>query len=297
MTEIKEAHNKEITNFRYYLDKIKNRDLVLSISSENNELKIWNINNFECILHLKDVNENQYLNSACILNENNQNYIITSNCNWYKKSDPIKVFDFNGNKIKEINNSNDVTFFIDTHYDKNNYQIYILTATSLNVKSYDYKNNKIYKVYDDNYSDKDIDNEFHLNDNYHRSLIIYESENLVKLAESCVDGHIRIWDFHSGKLLNKILIQKDLDLIGLCLYKNKYLFIGREDENMKLIDLNKGFIITISTDYYRFNDNINIITIKTINHPKYGECLITQTRNIGKIKLWVIKNLFDKEKN
>ena len=66
---------------------------------------------------------------------------------------------------------------------------------------------------------------------------------------------------------------------------------------MKLIDLNKGFVIAICTHYLGFNDNINIITIKTINHPKYGECLITQTRNIGKIKLWVIKNLFDKEKN
>ena len=144
----------------------------------------------------------------------------------------------------------------------------ILTATIRNVKSYDYKNNKIYKVYDDNNNNNKDNDIYHFNDKLHRSLIIYENDNLVKLVESCVDGHIRIWDFHSGKLLNKILIQEDLDLIGLCLYKNKYLFIGCENEDMKLIDLNKESVIEISTDYFRFNDNINIITIKTINHPK-----------------------------
>ena len=66
---------------------------------------------------------------------------------------------------------------------------------------------------------------------------------------------------------------------------------------MKLIDLNKGFVIAICTHYLGFNDNINIITIKTINHPKYGECLITQNLNIGKIKLWPIKKIFENKQN
>ena len=57
---------------------------------------IENITNYAC------------LNSACFLNDNNKSYIITCfaiyNTN---ESEPIKVFDFKGNKIKEINDSKD----------------------------------------------------------------------------------------------------------------------------------------------------------------------------------------------
>ena len=50
LKEIKNAHNKYITNFKYYLDKINERDLILSISADDNNLKLWNIN-YECLLN------------------------------------------------------------------------------------------------------------------------------------------------------------------------------------------------------------------------------------------------------
>jgi len=46
--EIKNAHKELITNFRYYLDKKNKRDLVISLSYDNN-IKLWNINNWECL--------------------------------------------------------------------------------------------------------------------------------------------------------------------------------------------------------------------------------------------------------
>ena len=33
-----------------------------------------------------------------------------------------------------------------------------------------------------------------------------------------------------------------------------------------------------------------VLTIKKINHPSYGECLISQGFKKDKIKLWIIKN-------
>ena len=55
-----------------------------------------------------------------------------------------------GNKIKEINNSAEGTFYIDSYYDNKLSKNYIL-ATNLDcVKSYDNSNNKVYHKYCDN---------------------------------------------------------------------------------------------------------------------------------------------------
>ena len=51
IAEKKNAHDNYITNFRQYLDEIdKNnkKNLLLSISSEDNNIKIWDIKNFNC---------------------------------------------------------------------------------------------------------------------------------------------------------------------------------------------------------------------------------------------------------
>ncbi len=58
------------------------------------------------MVNLKKANGTGYLNSACFLNEMNHIYLITSNFN-YSSAEQIKVFDFNEDKIKEINNSNE----------------------------------------------------------------------------------------------------------------------------------------------------------------------------------------------
>ena len=42
--EIKNAHNNYITNLRHYLDKNNNRDLLLSVSNVDFNIKIWNVN-------------------------------------------------------------------------------------------------------------------------------------------------------------------------------------------------------------------------------------------------------------
>ena len=190
--------------------------------------------------------------------------------------EPIKIFDFNGKKIKEIDNSNDSTLLIDTYYDNKSTKIYILTANNCNVKSYDYKRNKIYQTY------RDWNNKF-----CHRTIIIYENDNIIKLVESCQDGYIRIWNFHSGQLLNKIYVNTK-DLIGTYLHYNKYLFVGCEEGNMKLSELGGGKIIK---NFENKKSSGYVITIKKINHPNYGECLITQSIQSGEIKLWIIANI------
>lgn len=273
--EIKNCHNSYICNFRHYLDDINKRDLIMSLSYQDNNLKIWNAYNWECIFNL-EVNNSGWFYSACILKDKEENYIITSNRSKWGIPEQIKVFNFSGNKIKEINNSNEQTFFIDTYYDKLLREKFIITANVGYIKSYDFRNNKVYKIYEDkNYS---------LYKNEHISILIdcYD-EKLIKLIESSNDGYIGIWDFHSAYLLSKMQISGQ-GLNSLCLIKENYLFVACEDKTLKLIEINGGKILTSLKGH-----NKEVVTIKKIFHPNYGECLISQGYGDSPIIFWINK--------
>ena len=264
VNEIKNAHKDYITSFRHFFDKTSKRDLILSISGENNNIKLWSVVNFECLLSIINVNKVGTLLSACFLKDNNQNYIISSNRHWIN-NEFIKVFDFNGNKIKEINDSNDVTFFIDVFYED---MIYIITGNENYVKSLNYNKNEIYHIYNDK------------SKSFHRSIVVNNKEQVVKLIESSDNGIIRIWNFHTGLLLNKIKVS-DNYLSGISLLNNDYLFVGCFDGAIKLVDLNKGTVIHL------YKHNHSVITIKIFNCPKYGKFLVSQGLLRGEINIWI----------
>ena len=273
INEIKNAHQKNITNFRYYLDKIKKRELILSISSLDNNIKLWHIKNWECLFNIKDINKYGYLYSACILNDKNNIYIITSNY-YIFNPDPIKVYDINLyldlNKIKEINDSYESTKFITTYYDIKKNKNYIITGNKGYLKSYDFNLNKVYHKY--NYGL-----------GWNTGLInIFkeEDDDIIRLLESDGKGIIRIWNFHTEELLKEIIIKEIRHTYGFCFWDKKYLFLGCEDNDIKLIDLRNGKNI-----YKLIGHEDDVICIKKIKHPDYGECLITSDSS-GIIKLW-----------
>ena len=206
------------------------------------------------------------------MNFNNNNYIITSNGN-FDSLDPIKVYDFKGNKIKEINNSCKDTYYIDNYYDKKISKNYIITCNKGYIKSYDYNENQIYYIYSD-----DDDNKCH------DCALIYDKEEIIKLIDSSEDGNIRIWNFHSGKLL-KIIEVSDKKLYEICLWNKEYIFIGCSDKSIKLLNLRNGIIIKELTGH-----NNAVISIKKINHPKYGQYLISQGFNEDSIIIWEVKD-------
>ena len=269
--EIKNAHNDKITNFRYYLDKNNNLDLIISISTPINNIKLWKTINLELLYNFEKVNDSGNLKAACFLNDNDKIYIVVSNSNNFDKVKPLKIYDLNGNVSKEINNSKDDTYFIDTYYDKKLSKVFIITGNYYDVKSYEYQENKLYYKYFDQYS-KD-----------HYCAIINDKEDVIKLIESSKDGNVRIWDFHTGKLLNKIEVSINR-LYDLCLWDNKYLFVGCGEEIIKLIDLKIGKKLKTLHD---FN---SVISLKKIEHPKFGECLISQGNEIEQIMLWIKSN-------
>ena len=273
--EIKNAHEDYITNFRHFLDEENNRDIIMSISALDNNIKLWDLKNWNCLKDIKNINQHGSLFSACFFRDQKtkKNFIITSNDN-YSHSEKIKIIDFGGNKIKEINDSNNRTYYLDIFYDDDLKKNFIVTGNELGVMSYDIEENKLYNKYIEQCD------ELFLND--HNSLIVIKEKNLIKIIESCEDGCLRIWDFHNAKLLNKIEIC-DQKLYGICLWNKDYLFVGCDDNTLKLIELKKNFVINnIKTEGL-------VINAKKLKHIKYKDSLITQDwRN--QIKIWIIKN-------
>ena len=280
LNKLFKAHNNYITNFRHYLDKMNKRDIIMSMSKKDNNIKLWDANLWEQIKNIEKVNHKDFLYSACFLNDNNNNYIITSNgCNrqYYMNIhnfEPMKIYDFNGEKIKELNDTKDCTFFIDSYFDEKLSKNFIVTGNYNYIKSYDYEKGEIYKKY------------FEINNGIHPSVIINKSEEKIKLVESCEDGIIRIWGFHSGKLLRKIKTDNN-NLYGLCLWNDNYVFVGCKDQTIKLIELKNGLLIKSYN-----NHKGRIISFKKIVEPSIGECLLSQGLD-QKIKLWIIKTKHD----
>ena len=267
--EISKAHDEFfITNFRHFFDKIKNRDLLLSISADNRNLKIWEIDNWECIINISNVYKEGYLYSAICLTEENKNYIIT--CNSAQNSESINIYDFYGIKIKEINSSNEDTYFIDSYYDIQLDKNFILTGNIGCVKSYDFKNNILYNKYSEPGNLKG-----------HDSIVINNNNEIIKLIESCGDGFVRIWKFHSGEMIGKVSTGKN-ELRGICLWNNGYVFVACVDYSIKLVDIENEIVVK---SLNRCNNEV--CTVKKIYIAQYGgECLISQEWENDSIKIW-----------
>ena len=270
INEIKNAHLENILNFRHYLDEINKRDLIISVSDNN--IILWNANNWECMLDINNIYKNGKIFSACFLNDNKNTYIISSNHN-YKLSEPIKIFDFNGCEIKEINDSKKNTIFIDTYYDKSNLNTYIISANDGFIDLYNYKNNTIFNTYDYNYDINFIEEYYNLccNTIINNNLDLGNKEVLIA---SCIDGYIRIWDFYSANFIKKIKCLNNISFTGICLWNSEYIISGCSDGSIKLIDLkNKAIISKYNYDIKNIKE---IISVSKFIHPKFGQCLISQ---------------------
>ena len=262
INEIRDENNELIKCIRHYLDEANKRDLILSITEKY--IKLWNLNICECLGKYNNEIMLGYVR-ACFLNYRNNIYI----CRF--KSEPypydiklIQILNLNGNVEAEINKYIENVCFIDSYYDKNLLKSYIIICNINYTISYDYNYNKKYHKYDDKQM------------GHYNIIFNDDKKGVIKMFESCEDGILRIWDFHSAELLSKINIS-NYRLYGLCLLNNKLLLVGCEDKTMKLIEIKKGTVIN--------SWNISIIALKKINHPIYGQVIVSQGGN-GDINLW-----------
>ena len=156
----------------------------MTISCLEFNVKLWKFNDLECLVNIEKIYEEGSLSSACFLNENNKMYIITSNYYLDYNSEPIKVYDLNGNEVEEINDTKrDGIFCIESYYDNRLCKNYIITCNKGYIKSYDFKENKKYKRYNDN------DIEFKKDE----QIIIYNYKEITKLIGKNYDMEFSFW--------------------------------------------------------------------------------------------------------
>ena len=268
------AHKNFITNFKFIYDRENNKDIVMSISKKDNNIKIWNANSWELLTDIPNANQNNFLYSACFLqNENNINIITSNGKNLQalqsnENFENMKLFNLKGELIFEIEDTNDCTYFVDIYYDNSLSKNFIVTGNFNYVKSYDFDSKSLYHKYFEN------------NNGIHPSVIINKIGEKIKLIESCEDGNIRIWGFHSGELIRKIKTENN-NLYGICLWNENYIFVGCKDQSIKLIELKNGLLIKNLKGHKG-----RIISFKKIIKLDNSEYLFSQGLD-GTIKLWV----------
>ena len=261
---IKNSHINIIYSCRHFPDKNNKIDYLITSSYDRN-VKIWNVYNFSCVLTLFNAHMSNQIYSVCILCEQikNKNYIITSCTN-----DFMKIWDFSGKLIDKFGLMDENTYFIDSYYDNKFKKYYILNGNFSDVKSYDFEERELYKRY------KGIPQSWHM------SAIIYENKQNQILVESDGNGYIRMWEFHTASLIKSIFTNYLVNLRGICLWNERYLFAAANDHQIKLFDLIEGKYIKLYKEHIS-----TVCTLDKIKTKKYGECLLSQGLD-GKIKIW-----------
>ena len=261
--------NAQIYIIRHYAQYSTNTDYLLS-TLVSKSVKIWNLNTYQEYLTIKDCHNGSYMYSALLLfdNFNNKNYVVTSCPN-----DFVKIWNFeNGCFIADCCSKNDYTYFINTW--KHDGRYYIINANSDNVKIYGME--KIGDLYGE-YSGKQR--------TWHMSAFVKYINDIETLFESDGNGYVRLWNLEKNTLIKEIHCNY-CSLRGLCLWNQQYILAASSDQSFKVIDfVNQKCVLSLSGQHSN-----SLCTIKKINHPKYGECLITGSID-GSIKLWINKSL------
>ena len=264
---IPRAHNQTIFSCRHYQDLKQKIDYIIT-SSYDRHVKVWDCNKSFPALSIPNAHTGYYIYSVCLLYNSldESNYVITSVPN-----EKMKMWDFSGKYLKNFGQDNESTYFIDSYFDKTKKQYYILNANSVDVKSYEFPSGILYHRYKGTPQ------------TWHMSVVVNMTKEGQILIESDGNGNIRMWDFHTAQLLKCINWQHSLNLRGICLWNDKYLFASGNDYQVKLFDLEEGkFVKTFK------GHTSTVCTIEKIMHPKYGGCMISQALD-GKLKLWAPK--------
>ena len=269
---IKEAHGFIlIINIRHYLyDK---KDIILSASfsaSFDTSIKLWKIRTLECFLEINYSIGNKLI-STCLFMDKKQYFIASA----YQFSN-LRVFDMNGNKIKEFPTKGYYGNYFDFFFSKTTSKNYLIYCGRGFLESYDYNKGKLFNTFA-----KKMEN----NDNTFYHFVVYDNGIKMRLIttfnKGFSKGFVRIFNFNSAELLSEIAIEKDFS--SLCLWNNNYLFVANEKSSLKLMDLEKEKIIKNFP-----KEAENIIFVKMFHHPLYGKCILSQHKD-ETIKLWTKK--------
>ena len=259
-----QAHKQTIFSCRHYPDVRLRKDYIIT-SSNDRSVKVWDITKDNYDLYISNVHNGYYIYSVSLLCHIHKetNYIITSCPN-----EKMKVWDFSGAYLRNFGQSNESTYFIDIFYNKIQKKYFVINANSNDVKSYHFETGDLYQKYKGTPQ------------TWHMSAVVNDINDIFVLIESDGNGTIRIWNFDTAELLKSINSTNSINLRGICLWNDRYLFAAGNDSQVKLFDLEEGKFVKTFTGH-----TSTVCTLEKIMHPKYGGCLISHALD-GKLKIW-----------
>ena len=254
------AHNEDIYTIKYYNYDLY--DLILS-TSRNNDIKLWNYNEGINILTIQNIfsYNNPYVYSGCLIfNEKDFKIFCICYTNNY-----IKVYNSNGIFNKEFGNNNEYRTYIDSFIIDN--KKYLITGGDKGVHVFNYPELNEYFCFNEN------------NDtNNHNYAKIIKRDIDYHLIDASFTNVIRIWNFFNKNLITKINIRNQL--YGFTIINDKYLFIGDNNNKLKLFDIETNIFIK---EFPKHNNEV--IGVKPIRDKNNNNYLITYSRD-NKICLW-----------
>ena len=272
-----QGHKNKIRTIRYFINN-KNKNEYLISADDNKIVIIWDITNNYNIKYNIDTQYGHDIYSCLLIFPNNMNddYIITSSFSYESENNEdsaTKIYSFNDCKfIKYINNTNNnAIYYLLSWYNKKNNKYYII--------QFSYKKILINNLLEDElYSE--LSNEPEEN---HVSGFIYYKDNNDYLCSSSYNGYINIWDLYNKKIF-KIINTNGCKLAHIIEWNNKYIIVADFNNKLfKIIDIDDNSIHDIIIEHKN-----NLKCIKKINHPIYGESLLSAGQD-KIIKLWTIE--------
>ena len=286
------GHSYFVTSIRYFFNKTNNNEYLLS-SDANKWVILWDINNnFDKKVIVNCKYKNNYIYSCLILfNIFNSKYLSSSNSSTTENDDNSNNNSFIVISSNTLSNENyeytNIYLLRNGAFIKNTYNNntnYLLSwANNFDNKEYiiELCSDKviIYNIFDD-----DIYCSFDNGINYMSGFILHKDEEGDFLYTNSIEKYIYIYNINRKILINTINIG-GWSLYNLIQWNEKYLIIiDSYKKALKIIDVLQGKAINCLGNIH----SIGITSIKKINHPIYGESILTSGKD-NKIKLWVLK--------
>ena len=267
------GHNDRIRTIRYFINlKEKNEYL---ISADNIRIVIiWDITNQYSIKHKINTKYGNDIYSCLLVFPHNSSddFIITSTFNKSKnyENSSSKLYSLNkGSFIKYINNTNNIhIFYLLSWYNRiiNKYYIIQFSFNKIVINSL---------LEDELYAE--LSNE---PESDHFSGFIYNKDNKDYLFSSSSNGYINMWDLYNKQIFQAFNM-KECKLAHIIQWNEKYIIVADHDnKEIKILDINNCSGFLINTDHKE-----GLKCIKKINHPIYGESLLSSAKD-KMIKLW-----------
>lgn len=268
-----QGHTGKITLIRHFYNNIKQEDYFIS-SGKPSEIKVWDLSyNYNLLFSLKinySINTLIY-SSILFFSENKGSFLITSS-NENSQEDYTKIYDFNTQKLisnLEFTNVNEI-FYLLLWNDGNN--DYLIESSIGRVFMHNLETKELFHIL--NSPNKSSQNSMCLIKNH-------ENNDRDLLCVSTVHGAIYFWDLGTYTLKFSINY-KSCYFYHIINWNENYLIVAEKlNSSIIIMDLMQKRVITVIKNK---NDSY-MISLKKINHPLYGQCLLSSDLDKN-ISLW-----------